>query len=315
MYVQYSENFPGISIDQAGQKIYVNSQNAYNELEKFYENFLANNLDYFTISPDYASGFYSLLNYLIHKPSGSKIAAIKCQTTGPITFGLSLKNENGKIIFYDSQLKDAVIKHIAMKSLWQIKKFIEKTKQTQIILFLDEPYLAAYGSAFTSISSEEIINSLQETIKKIQDTFNLIAQPLEYSITLLIGVHCCANTDWSILLETNIDILSFDAYEFFDNLVLYSDKLKNFIERGGLLAWGIVPTSEEFLKNENVKTLSNKLNDRIKKLSEKKFDIKKLTKQILITPSCGLGTKTEQTAETVLSLLNELANNLNLNSL
>jgi len=306
MYVQYSENFPGIIIEERFQKIYVDTQKAYSELEKFYENYLEKNIDYFAISKNYASGFYSFLNHLpaysLNRLPAQPLTRsfnVKCQTTGPITFGLAVKNENGQSIFYDSQLRDAVIKQIVMKSIWQIKKLSVIDSRFSFILFLDEPYLAAYGSAFTAISREEVISSLQEVISGIKQSFT--------SLNLSLGVHCCANTDWSLLLDTDIDILSFDAYEFFDNLILYSEKLKNFINRGGLLSWGIVPTSEEFLKKETGKTLIEKLTHKIEQLSRRNIDIEKLKKQILITPACGLGSKDEQTAELALSLLSELA--------
>ncbi|MFN3966439.1 MAG: methionine synthase [Endomicrobiia bacterium] len=305
MYVQYSENFPGGIIDKNSQKIYVDTQKAYSGLERFYENFLTNNIDYFSISPEYASGFHQLISKLT--TNNLKLKTIKCQATGPITFGLAIKDENNQSIFYNEQLRDAVIKHITMKSVWQIKQlsFIIPYLSS-LILFLDEPYLASYGSAFTAISREEIIFSLQEVISGIRNSFNSITQSLKHLSTLYIGVHCCANTDWSILLETDIDILSFDAYEFFDNLILYSEKIKSFIERGGKLAWGIVPTSEEYLKNENSKTLIEKLKNKIEQLNKKNIDIKKITEQILITPACGLGIKTEETAELALFLLSEL---------
>ena len=110
MYVQFSENFPGIIINGQLQKIYVDSQKAFIELEKFYENYIANNIDYFAISEDYANGFYKLLSQLA--TYNLQFTGIKCQTIGPITFGLAIKNENGQPIFYDTQLQDAVIKLI-----------------------------------------------------------------------------------------------------------------------------------------------------------------------------------------------------------
>ena len=58
----------------------------------------------------------------------------------------------------------------------------------------------------------------------------------------LAGVHVCANTDWSLLLDSQVDIINFDAYGYFDKFVLYGDLLKQFIASGRYLAWGLVPT-------------------------------------------------------------------------
>ena len=290
MYVQYSENFPGITIDEENQKVYIITKDTYSQLEKFYEHFLSNDFEHFAISKDYAAGFHQLIN------SGVVFNGIKCQTTGPITFGLSIKDENGQSIFYDAQLRDVVIKHITMKSLWQLNRFsLLNPKPSDVVLFLDEPYLAAYGSAFTAISREDITNSLQEVVRSIKKSNNL-----------RIGVHCCANTDWSNLLDTDIDILSFDAYEFFDNLVLYIDKLIAFVNRGGVLSWGIVPTNEEAIAKESNESLSARLKKYIKILKDKGVQEQKILKQCIITPACGLGSKSEETATKVLELLKDI---------
>ena len=49
------------------------------------------------------------------------------------------------------------------------------------------------------------------------------------------------NTDWSLLLKSDIDVLNFDAYGFFDRLFLYKDDLVNFMNRGKHGIGGIVP--------------------------------------------------------------------------
>jgi len=44
------------------------------------------------------------------------------------------------------------------------------------------------------------------------------------------GLHCCGNTNWSVLLDTTIDILSFDAYNYASSLSTHSGKVKSFGE-------------------------------------------------------------------------------------
>jgi len=290
MYVQYSENFPGIILDETNQKIFVSTDKFYAELENFYKNYIDFNIDFFKISHNFAFGIYDL------KKTINKNSKIKAQTTGPVTFGLSLKDETGKSIFYIEQMRDIVIKNCIMKSLWQLNFFENNNLK---VIFLDEPYLATYGSAFSGISKNDIIESINNVIKGIREN---------YKNDLLIGVHCCANTDWSILLQTDIDILSFDAYEFFDNFILYTDAIKNFIEKDNILAWGIVPTQESTVKNVSIESLIEKFNKDIKLLLDKGFKKEKLLNNIIITPSCGLGTVTEETSEYVLQLTSEFIN-------
>ena len=291
MYVQYSENFPGIIIDEKEERIFVDTQKAFNSLEIFYEHYLSSDWDYFSISEEYAAWFHCLMSEL--KVNNSGLIAIKGQITGPLTYGLTVKDEKGQAIFYNEQLKDVVLKHIVSKSLWQIKQISNLKFEIPIILSLDEPYLAAYGSAFTALSKEDVINSLSEVIKGIKNSTD----------NVLIGVHCCANTDWSVLIDSGADVLSFDAYSFFDSLLLYKEKLKYFIDKGGILAYGIIPTNEEQISKEKPLTLSTKLRTDISKLSAKGIDKIKLYNQMIITPACGLGSLSEETAVRALDLL------------
>jgi arginine utilization protein RocB len=97
------------------------------------------------------------------------------------------------------------------------------------------------------------------------------------------GIHCCGNTDWSVLLSTHLDILSFDAYGYLETLSLYPKDLKAFLERGGILAWGIVPTSEEVLKEE-AESLVKRFKEGVEVLSKKGMD-RTLLERAILTPS------------------------------
>ncbi len=303
MCPQYSENFPGIIVDEQNEKILLDEEKFYTDLEKFYQNYIDKNLQFFKISQDYAAGFYEFISQLSN--SNSQFSIIKLQSTGPITFGLTVKTSQGQPIFYNEQIRDTIVKNIVMKSIWQIKQVLSTLRSTlnAIILFLDEPYLAAYGSAFTAVSREEIVTCLNETIKEIKNFFLTLPHP--NSLTLKIGVHCCANTDWSILTDLyGLDIISFDTYGFFNDFILYSENIKNFISNG-ILAWGIVPNNEEIIKVDTQK-LFNLLQNCIIQLANKGVDKEKLLKNLIITPQCGLGNTTVDVSEQVLRTCNEL---------
>lgn len=306
MCVQYSEGLPGIIVNEKEEKVYLEENEFNRELETFYQNYLTRNLDYFTISEKYAAGFYAFCS-LLKKEKLNSLGAVKGQITGPLTFGLSVKDENGRSIFYNEQMRDVLIKHLQMKALWQISQLLTINSQLATILFLDEPYLAAYGNAYTAISREEVISSLSEVvsgIKNYQSPNHLITQ-----LPVVVGVHCCANTDWSIVLESGIELLSFDAYDYFDSLLLYREAVKKFIENDGILAWGIVPTDEKVL-NESVDSLKKKFLHSLEQLVKNGIEEKKLLANFLLTPSCGLGTKSEPIAEKALLLTSELSKTL-----
>jgi methionine synthase II (cobalamin-independent) len=185
----------------------------------------------------------------------------------------------------------AILKGLTMKALWQIKLF--KRFGKKIILFLDEPYLGCFGSAYTPINKQDVVKGLEELTKGIK------------SEEVLLGVHCCGNTDWSIFTEVKtLDIINFDAFGFLDRFLLYATNLKGFLERGGIICWGIVPTLE-FTDKETKDTSVKKIKDGIDILTTKGVDKDLLLDNLLISPSCGLGTLDTKKSEKIFKVLSE----------
>ncbi|MDD5347948.1 MAG: hypothetical protein PHT59_04980, partial [Candidatus Omnitrophica bacterium] len=94
---------------------------------------------------------------------------------------------------------------------------------------------------------------------------------------------------------------------FFDRLALYPDNLKRFLKRGGILCWGIVPTTE-FKDSETPEVLADKVKAGINVLVSKGIDRDLLAKNLLISPSCGLGTLDTAKAEQIFQVLSETSN-------
>jgi len=292
MYIQYSEGMPCIVINETNEKIYFDtSGDIYEKLDIFYEKYVEKDIEYFGISKEFSSGFYAYENYLKNQDLGN-IKFLKGQVTGPVSFGLTVTDENKRAALYNEGLVDSIVKCCAMKAAWQItrlKRFFQN-----IIVFIDEPYLSSFGSAFISISREQVIDFINEITDVIHEYGGLA------------GVHCCGNTDWSILMDTRVDIINFDAFEYFQGMVLYPDNLKKFFKNEGILAWGIVPTSEK-IKCENTDSILENLDNKMDVLSEKGFEKDELLDRCLITPSCGMGTMTIDLSMKVLEILNDIS--------
>jgi methionine synthase II (cobalamin-independent) len=173
---------------------------------------------------------------------------------------------------------------------WQVQLLRKFDKP--IIAFIDEPYLAAFGSAYAPISREDVISGLIEFAEGL-------------SRDVLLGVHCCGNTDWSMFIDTpGVGLINFDAFGFQNKFILYSASLKSFLKRGGIICWGIVPT-QEFGAGENAQALTARLRQSIDELVKKGLEEKLLLESLMISPSCGLGTLEPQKAEQILRLLSE----------
>jgi methionine synthase II (cobalamin-independent) len=273
MVAQYSEGLPFLRVNQDGLSFDSSMQEQ--ELTEFYEHVIANDEGYFRISADFAAGFWKFISRL-EKENLNQIEFIKGQVTGPFTFCASINDNEGRAILHNPVLMQAFREGLAMKAIWQIN-LLRKFKKP-IIIFLDEPYLACLGSGFTAINRKDVVDVLREFTNKIK------------SAQALIGVHCCGNTDWSIFTEvTNIDVISFDAFNFLDRVLLYADQLHDFLNRGGWIAWGIVPT-EAFSPEINASALAQKLKQSFNLLHKKGIDKDLLKKRLILTPSCGLGT-------------------------
>jgi hypothetical protein len=261
-------------------------------LTQFYEAVLQEELETFSLTPEEATGFYSLMEALKPLPTESP-AFVKGQVVGPVTFATIVKGLDGKAILFDQELIQAVTHGLALKAAWQVAKIRESGRQA--VIFFDEPSLTGFGSAFMQISREEVINLITGAITAARE-------PGE----AFFGVHCCGNTDWSVLLETPIDILSFDSYEFFDNLKLYDKPLKKFLARGGYLAWGLVPTSPT-APTETEEALWVKFTAQVEELVRVGLDKSYLLSQSLLTPACGLGYLASEKAREALATLAALS--------
>lgn len=289
MCIQFSEGLPGLVIDKERGKVYFDtSDNLTSHLETFYEKVLADDLEYFKISPDYSQGFYAFLDELKNR----RPQFIKGQVTGPVTFGLAITDEDGKSSLYNQDLAEVITKILSLKARWQIKRL--KEFSSSLIIFIDEPYLTSLGSAYVSLKKEEVKNSLNEVIKAVKQSGSLS------------GIHCCGNTDWSFLTETKVDIISFDAYNFGEAITLYPQHLKRFLKRGGCLAWGIVPASAK-ISEEDKESLIKRLKERMGSLERAGIERKVLLSSSLITPSCGVGSLPEKLAEKIMTITREVS--------
>ena len=300
MYVQYSPTLPAIVEDAAKEKIYFDTQQDITPaLEAFYEHFLADEVDYFALRPYYAAGFYAMLETLKSANPQSAICNqqfAKGQVTGPISFGLTVTDQDLRASLYNEMLADAILKNAAMIARWQVRQL--KATRPNVIIFVDEPYMASFGSAFISLSREQVISMLDEVFDAI------------HAEGALAGVHCCANTDWSVLFATKVDILNLDAYGYIENLALYPTELRAFLDRGCAIAWGIVPNNEEIFR-VTAEGLAKRLRDGILLVSERaaargvRIKPAEFNERSLLVPACGLGSTSVEIADRVFEVLSQ----------
>lgn len=301
MVTQFSQGIPGIKIDASARKIWLDTNEVGRGLTSFYDNIIKNNLDYFAITPEYAPGLYQIVSphpLPSRWTSGealNKSQYLKGQITGPVTFGLTLTDENGQAVIHNETWRDMVVKSLLMKARYQVRMI----KQAELlpVIFIDEPSMMQYGSAYLPVNQSVVETTLTEIINALRKE------------DVLVGIHCCGNTDWGLLLNLPIDIISFDAYGFMDKFILYPSDINKFIKRGGIIAWGLIP-SVELSGLPRSERLVNHLQGGITALTKKGLDRTRLVAQSLLTPSCGLGALSEEEVAGRLNLLSVVSSSL-----
>ncbi len=177
--------------------------------------------------------------------------------------------------------------------MWH-ENFLRNTAKT-VITFIDEPYLSALGSAFISIPDRLVTDMLAVVLSGLSG---------------IRGIHCCGATNWSVLLKLPIDILSFDAFNYYDSLSCYENDVIEFLENGGNIAWGIVPNDPELFVKETPSTIIDRLGEAISPFTFGKISYKQILEQSLFTPSCGLENIDEALIPDILQLLKQIATKL-----
>ncbi len=301
MEIQYSEGIPRAVIDTEKKRMYFNTSGDYSEdLAAFYEAYMNaiegnGDLSPFAVSQKFSRGIYEFESRLLQ--GGKKYPYIKVHTTGPCSFSLTVVDVQKRAVYYNEEFRDVVVKALSMKCRWQIRKFAPFAEK--IICFIDEPILSAFGSStYISVKRDDVIALIREMVDAIHAEGGIA------------GVHCCGNTEWPILIEAGIDVVNLDAYVFGDTIALYPDAVTQFIARGGIIAWGVVPTSVK-IREENAATLEARFDAVVENLSHKSgLSMDTIYTHSAITPSCGTGSMAVDDAERVFRVLHELSTRL-----
>lgn len=301
MIIQFLEGMPSFFgskaenfyFDSEDDKFWLDVEDLFTDYEEIITGSNFEKLDKYAISDNFSSTF-SLFEKQIKT---TKPPYAKGQIIGPFTLGVSLTDKDGKCAIYDETLKDIIVKLLSLKAVWQINRIKQANPQTIPIIFLDEPCISQLGtSAYMTIPNEEVIQMLNE-----------VAMLIKY-FGGICGVHCCGKCDWSIPISAGFDIINPDAFNYAQNFSIYSSKINKFLNSGGKIAWGIIPTLNiQALETLTTNDLAEIFEKSVKYLTKKGIDEKLIKDNSLITSSCGAGSLSVEQAKRAMDFINELA--------
>jgi hypothetical protein len=288
MYVQASERFPGILLDLDKRTLRFSMEKFVAELEETLSHF--DEPAYFDISETYSVVYKRFLAFdLSNRP------AIRGQLEGPVSFGFNVLDQDDRPILFDDTVRPFMLEFMAKRVNAQLERLTKCNPNA--FMFIDEPGLQFLFSAMSGYSD-------QLARKDMETFFSMIKRPR--------GVHLCGNPDWDFLLGLDLDILSLDVYSNGEVFVSYADSIKKFIERGGVLVWGIVPTNFEPFDAENLESLQKRLEEIWRTLSERGIDLEFLLSRSLLSPAtcCLVNPDGEKTVEEAFKAIKDLSKRL-----
>ncbi|MEW6262901.1 MAG: hypothetical protein AB1641_07465 [Thermodesulfobacteriota bacterium] len=285
MYVQASEHFPGIVLDLDKRVLSFSLDKFLAEYEETLGHF--DDPGYFDISPRYSEVYHRFLELdLADRP------AIRGQLEGPISFGMNVKDQDDRPILFDDNIRPFMLEFMARRVNVQLERL--KALNANAFMFIDEPGLQFLFSALSGYSDVAGRRDLELF-------FSQINRPR--------GVHLCGNPDWDFLLGLDLDILSLDIYSNGEVFVSYTAAIRRFLDRGGVLVWGLVPTNFEPFSAENLDSLEDRLIKLWDRLAAKGLDLEFLLSRSLLSPAtcCLVNPDREKTVEKAFRMARELS--------
>jgi len=288
MYVQASEHFPGILLDLDKQRLSFSIDKFAAELEETLIHF--EEPEYFDISREYSAVYHQFLEMDL-----TNLPAIRGQLEGPISFGLNVLDQDERPILFNDTVRPFMYEFMAKRINVQLSRL--KKLNANAFMFIDEPGLQFLFSALSGYDSTAAARDMEEFIV-------LLERPC--------GIHLCGNPDWDFLLNLDLDILSMDTYLNGEIFASYAGSIKRFLDRGGVLVWGIVPTNVEPFEKESMDSLQTLLEDVWAVLNNKGIDRDYILSRSLISPAtcCLVNPDGEKTVEKAFTVVRELSQRL-----
>lgn len=239
---------PGMVFDGDGAVTFMPSIKGYKEnlvkLEKAFNKAVEKHLDAYAFESVFLEKYFALI-----KKFRSANACINL--LGPFTLSQLLKNADGTQLLLEKSYRKLFIQSICVKALWLTKKIRAINPDIVPILILEEPLAGIFGNVKREnqdITADLVVHIYERIVERL------------HSENILVAVQSKEKCDWTIPIRAGVDLISFDAYNNPNNLCIIPEAITEFIERGGMINWGIVPVmTESMVKSLNIEYVTDRL--------------------------------------------------------
>ncbi len=288
IYVQASEHFPGILLDPGKRTLRFSTERFIDELEGTLAHF--DDPEYLDVGDAYSVAYHRFL-----KLDLSDRCAIHGQLEGPISFGFNVIDEDDRPILFNDSVRSFMLEFMARRVNAQLERL--KSCNANAFMFVDEPGLQFLWSAMSGYGDQAARTDLATF-------FSMIKRPR--------GIHLCGNPDWDFLLKLDLDLLSLDAYTNAEVFSCYGASIAKFLDRGGVLVWGLVPTNLEPFEKEDITSLIERVQGIWAALHRGGIDRDLLLSQSMLSPAtcCLVNPDGGKTVENAFVMVNEVSERL-----
>lgn len=210
----------------------------------------------------------------------------KVQLAGPATVRWYTRTSDGKTASELPEL-DQQLFRLSMARARALVRAVKRTGALPL-LFLDEPGLVKLEPQ----THARVLKELEVLIMAVQRE------------GALVGIHCCGNTRWGAVLALGADVISFDARLSLDAM-LDDDAAAfwQFVAGGGRVALGVVPTEPGAVYA--LPELCDSIEAALRSTAPRDVPLEQARSQLMLTPACGLGLRSEADAERIVGEVRE----------
>ncbi len=284
MYVQAMEHFPGAVIDEANQRIHVDTEKFMDEIPAYLEH--ETETEHFTLSPQFSLVYSKFLALDL-----SAYRSVRGQLISPVSLSLKICDENGKPVAYNDEIRSLAFSFIQKKVNVQAEELRQRNERA--FVWVDDPGLEFIFNALCGYDNV-----------KAKDELTVFFEGIEGPR----GIHLCGRPDWDFLFSLPVEIVSFNAFAFGETAATY-DTVRRFIEKGNIISWGIVPTYYDEFSKEDVMSLAGRLESIWSLLENKGVDRSVIARNSMLAPAtCNLlNIDKTVTVDNAFTLLKELS--------